>query len=304
MNILNFICEKITTQIGDVYISKIYENEKNYCFYFSDKYGNNLDILPLCVDKLTGKETEDYNIELDGNECDIPEKYKTYKEVIIEKICQNFGKDNGEKLTSEQVRNIIDILFYNGYYNLEPSKLFAICNCFIHLVIILCSEEEKNNSSVIVYNQDILEFINSTIEEKIAFSEEYYYMPDNLKKLFSLSEELLAISMCKFRGKEIDEEYLKDVREQIQQQIGFCKIEIEKCSDILCNKELINKKSEWLIQQIKIEIDFCDNKSDKKSERMLLLADNKENNKFNIQNDFCDEGSFLLKKVSWRTNID
>ncbi len=90
---LDLLCKDVIDKVGTYSISKILEDKDNYCFYFSDVYGNAVDLMPMCISKVDKTEQVNSDIEVNGKECDIPLKFMSYKNMVIKKLQECYQKE-------------------------------------------------------------------------------------------------------------------------------------------------------------------------------------------------------------------
>jgi len=290
---LSTLCEEITNQVGVYYISRILKSENSYCFYFSDKYGNSVDMMPLCING-NDKTEQAYqnNIEADGEECEVPIEYMPYKNMVVNKLQESYSQ---EVITKNQIVLLVNYLYYVHFMALEAHEIYSICNYFVSIVINYCNEDELNNIYLLEENPVIKSFLDMSINEKRNASKECAYRTSNYNVVCSDSEKILEYSLQKHEGKEINLHKISDIKKKIMENIGLCEKEIENSVDPILDKEYLLGKIKWLQEQILIECDYCLADGFVQSERMKELISKKE---------VCGKSSFtsfepFSTKVEW-----
>lgn len=159
---------------GGYYINSILETDNAYCIHPTDKFGNDIDELPLVLYKDTfipcADEMEAFDVELHGVECEIPEKYASDR-VKVQKMLIEKCKSSNDAVSKKHIKVAVDSLFFQGYCEYSLDELYSVCSYLLDLVKTHCSEED---SILTVTNyKEIEEFFNLTDEEKLRRSQNH-----------------------------------------------------------------------------------------------------------------------------------
>lgn len=262
---LDVLCKEITNRVGVYYISEIRKCDDVYCFCFSDKFGNAIDMMPLCIDEKNGIEQDYSEILIDGKECEIPKEYMPYKNMIIEKLQENIKP---ELITTSQITLLVNYLYYIHFMAFEAYEIYEICNYFISLVLDYCGDNELKNVNFLEENAIIKSFLDMPINEKKEASKEYAYKSSVYNKIYSDSEIVLEYALLKRDGKEINLLEIEEFKDRILRNIGLCINEINNSVDPILDKDYLLKNIKWLQEQMNMEFDFCLIDGSTMSERM------------------------------------
>lgn len=293
---LNDFLFKLLGPGGNYYINSILETDKAYCIYLTDKYGNDIDELPICINKSTYTrcEYEDaFNVEINGTECEIPEEYLSYrnkvKKILIEKYKAEDILDN-----EEQICVVIDSIFFKGYHEYSLSELYSISHYLIELVGIYCNIEEKSNLLILIENEVISSFFGLSDEEKLNCSKNHYYKPKSVEKLCAISNEILGMAVSKYNGVSVDKELIENAYKKFLILIEKSRNEITKEENDVIDKEKLLAEIKYLEKQSLIEHDYCMGIKTVLSERMQSGFNESfsnfglNNNKFGNTSSFTD----------------
>lgn len=251
---LDLLCKEVTDRVGVYYISEIRKHDDTYCFCFSDKFGNAIDMMPLCIDEKNGIEQDYSEILIDGEECEIPREYMPYKNMVIINLQKNM---NSEIITASQIALLVNYLYYIDFMAYEAYEIYEICNYFISLVIDFCGDNELNNVSLLERNTIIKSFLDMSINEKKEVSKEYAYKTSAYNKIYSDSEIILGYALLKHDGKDINLLEIEDFKDRLFENIGLCINEINNSDDPILDKNYLLKKIKWLQKQISMEAEYC-----------------------------------------------
>ena len=293
---LNDFLFKLLGSGGNYYINSILETDKAYCIYLTDKYGNDIDELPICINKSTYTRCEDedaFNVEINGIECEIPEEYSSYrnkvKKILIEKYKMEDILDN-----EEQIGVVIDAIFFEGYHEYSLSELYSISHYLIELVEIYCNKEEKSNLLLLIENEAISSFFCLSDEEKLNCSKNYYYKPKSVEKLCAISNEILGMAISKYNGVSVDKELIENAYKKFLILIEKSRNEITKEENDVIDQEKLLAEIKYLEKQSLIEHDYCMDIKTVLSERMQSGLNESSsnfglnNNKFGNMSSFTD----------------
>ena len=214
---LNDFLFKLLGPGGNYYINSILETDKAYCIYLTDKYGNDIDELPICINKSTYTRCEDedaFDVELNGIECEIPLEYSSYRSKVKKILTEKYKTDDILK-SEERISVVIDSIFYDGSHEFSLSELYSVSNYLLELVEIYCDEEEKNNMLILIKNEVIRDFFDLSDEEKIDRSKNHYYKTDSVEKLCTMSNEILGMAVSKYNGVNVDNDLVDNTYEKI-----------------------------------------------------------------------------------------
>ncbi len=182
---LNDILFKLLGTGGNYYINSILETDKAYCIYLTDKYGNDIDELPICINKSTYTRCEDadaFDVEINGIECEIPEEYSSYRNKVKQILT--------EKYKEEQINVVVDSIFWEGYREYSLSELYYISNYLLELAEVYCSVEEKSNLLMLIENEAISSFFDLSDEEKLNCSKNHYYKTKSVEEFDVFGNEI------------------------------------------------------------------------------------------------------------------
>lgn len=144
-------------------VREVLETDEAYCIYLSDRYGNFIDELPLCINKSSGlacDEDVSVDVELKGVECEVPLKYASYS-YKAKRLLSEKWRD------SARVSAVVDALFWDGC-QLDEDDLYAVANYMMGLVDRYCSDEEKSSVLLMVDNERVKEFLGLDNDEKVV----------------------------------------------------------------------------------------------------------------------------------------
>lgn len=300
MDRIEILCEKLTLEVENLYIDRITENDASYYFYLSDQYGNVFDMLPICLDKETGDEifvSLDYDPS--GTVCAVPEKYRTYKSLIIDKLSKLLTEDEVHDIEPHQISIAVNALFLEGYLKAELSSLFAICNCLVSLVLSICDEDEQNSFFKLVNNPVVDEFLSCSFEEKLQWSKDYCFVPEFMGRFLTLTDKMLRIALDYDKTGELQRDVYGETRDNIRIAAEDCKKGIAETDDPFCEKTALEQKLDWVMQQVEMEMAYCESRTKELSQRMTD-AKSETDSKFDGAEDFWGEfPPFLADSVDW-----
>lgn len=285
---------------GNYFINSILETDKAFCIYFTDRFGNDIDELPLSVNKSTYTrcEGEDaFDVELNGIECEIPLEYSSYRSKVKKILIEKYKADDILK-NEEQISVVIDSIFYDGYHEFSLSELYSVSNYLLELVEIYCNEEEKNNMLMLTKNEAIRDFFDLSDEEKIDRSKNHYYKTDSVEKLCTISNEILGMAVSKYNGVYVDNDLVDNTYEKILMLIVESRNEISKEKNNVIDKEKLSKEIDYLEKQSSIEHDYCADVTTILSERMRNFISENDSNFGTNKNKFGNMSSFTDLKWS------
>lgn len=288
---LENICAQLNKKIDMLYIQRIIKNEKMYLIFLSDKYGNDMDMLPLGFDSENGLEVPiDYDYDASGVNCSIPEQYNTYRNIVYDRLVESVPNAIVDDLGPYGISYAVNAIYTEYISEISISQLYAICNYMIHTIALICNEEEKTNFMSLLNNDIVSSFIRMDSSEKIAVIDGYYYVPDYLKMVFELSNELLSLAIEKKSGKAIDSEYCSELIENTKNSINdaFEKIKMEK--DPMCDIDKIKALLDEVKADSEIESRYCSGLSEDITDRMK---------EFTEQFGFGDRQSFIGTNIKF-----
>lgn len=282
------ICEKLNKEVDKLFIQRITKNNKCIYVYLSDQYGNNAAMPPLGFDLKSGEEIfVDYNYDYLGMDCEIPDQYNTYRNMVYDKLEKTVPSELADELEPYGVVYPINAIFTEYICDVEVSQLYAICNYLLNAIVVFCNNEEKEKFSQLMNNELIRSYIRLPIEEKLKIVDDCYFMPEYIEKIFTISDELLEMAVNKQAGGSIDPESYREIKEKLKSAIENGKEELPRETDPFCNMEIIGGKLERLIADVEQEFSYCENRSDMVSERM---KEEESSRSF-----FTEEGEFKIE---------
>jgi len=300
---LNDFLFKLIGTGGNYYINSILETDRAYGIYFTDKFGNDIDELPVIINKSTYTrcEGEDaFDVELNGIECEVPEEYASYrnkvKKLLIEKYKTEDVLDNEEYITV-----VIDSIFFEGYHEYSLSELYSIGHYLIELVGICCNKEEKSNLLILIQNESIKSFFDLSDEEKLNCSKNHYYKPESVEKLGLMSDEILGMAISKYNGVSVDKELIENAYKEFLILIEKSRNEITKEKNDVIDQEKLLTEIKYLEKQSIIEHDYCMDVTTTISERMQSNLGESVSNFGINKNKFGTMSSF--KDLKWNAPI-
>lgn len=212
---INKICTKLSKSIGDLYIQSIIKTEEIYLITLSDKYGNDMDTLPLGFSCVDGHEVAvDFDCNTSGADWAIPDKYTTYRNVVCERLVQNMPDDVVEALGPHGIHYVVNALYTEYVADISIDELYAICSYLIYVIAATCSKEEKENIGCLLTNDAVRSFLEMNNSEKLNTVNNFYYA------IFYLKEDIAS-------EKEIDKKYCEELTKNMQFAISNFK-EIHK----------------------------------------------------------------------------
>lgn len=263
------ICAQLKEQVDDLHIQRIVKTEKMYLISLSDKYGNNMDISPLGFDIESGKEVYvDYDFNSSGINCIIPEEYSTYRNIVYFQLCENTPDYIVNELGPYGIDYAINAVFSEYISDISISQLYAVCNYVIFLIAFSCTMEEKSKFMLLMNNDAITSFLRMNTSEKLEYVGEHYYVPDYIKKVDVLSNELLLLAKDKKTGKTISREDSDIMIENIRKAIdeAYEKLDTEK--NPICDICFLKNHLSTISSYSEIESNYCSELSDVTTERM------------------------------------
>lgn len=264
--------ELIRKELGDgeIYISQLYGDDKHLSIMPSDKYGNDIDNAPYVVDINNGKSIYMKDGLTNFIRIEIPEKYKTYRTRVKEKLNETIDEFRIDDLGPWGLDIVVNTI-YVDYIKLELSDIYALCNYLITLITFSCAEEEKASASKLWENKEIREFMQSNEKDKLKASESFYLKPSYIEELFSESIKLLDVATKKDKSGELDKLKYYNIKKNLRKMIrSDLKEKLEKETDEFYNKKVLKKLIKQEMDEIHKEISFCEGRSKEISERMKI----------------------------------
>lgn len=263
------ICDKLGQSIDNLFIQRITKNEEMFLISLSDKYGNDMDMLPLGFDSETGNEVVvDYDYDYSGVDYTIPDKYKTYRNIIYDRLMEETPESIIDELGQYGISYPINALYTEYISDLSISELYAVCNYMVYTIAMFCNDEEKAKFISLLNNDMISSFIRMPNSEKLLVAKDYYYIPKYINNVLTLSNKLLVLAMNKKAGKEINTACCMSLKEKILSLITDAKEKLLKETDCICNIKALKGLLGGIKSNIEIEFMYCLGLSDEISERM------------------------------------
>ncbi|NMB95639.1 MAG: hypothetical protein GYA02_03375 [Clostridiaceae bacterium] len=285
------ICLQLSESIDDLYIQKIIKTDKMYLVSLSDKYGNDMDMLPLGFDCVNGMEVHvDYDFDSSGIYCDIPEQYDTYRNIVFRRLSEYVSEDVINDLGPYGIVYAINAIYTEYVSNVSISQLFAICNYLIHTIALVCDNNEKTKFMLLLSNDTIGGFIRMAKEDKLLLVDEYYFIPEYLQETISLSDELLYLAKEKYKGNIIDENQCHLLIEKIKRSIDDSREKLSIENDLAYDSEKMETLLNSIISNFEIEFKYCIDISTDISERMRETVEDIS---------FGNRGSFTSHRVTF-----
>ena len=189
---------------------------------------------------------------------------------VLNDIEKQFGKGAIMKL-GESKHMEIDV---------TPSDLFALSNRLVHIEANYAKTKLKQWKDE--YNKDVVryelanimtekKFLDMSLDEKLADSENYYLMPDEVTGYINSTEELLQMAMKTLEGQSIDGKRLKSLIAELEEKEVVALESARNTKDILINNAKVEDKVKQYIHNTRVEYNFIIGKSDALSERMDRL---------------------------------
>lgn len=263
------ICAQLSEEANELYIQRIIKTEKMYLISLSDRYGNDMDILPLGFDIVSGKEVYvEYDFDSSGVNCRVPEAYSTYRNIVYFELCKNTPDSIVIELGPHGINYAINVLFTEYISNISISQLYAVCNYMVHLIAFLCNEEEKSKAMFLMKNDIIISFIKMDIPEKLKYVENYYYIPDYIKKVDELSNQLLLLAKEKEAGKTISKKDSCVIIENIKSAVDEAYERLDQENNPICDMQILRNHLELIRTYSETESNYCNELSNDITERM------------------------------------
>lgn len=270
MDIIDQICSRLAKNMSQLYITRIIKSKECCYVYISDKYGNDPDVPPLGFNVETGDEVGvTFDFDPSGTDCEVPEKYKTFRTKVIEKLYEDLPDDRYNSLGPYGLYLPVNALYTESVRDVDLCDVYAICNYFVNLFADVCDDAEKKSYFTMIENPIISEFIQAPPAEKMKRAEEYYIMLDCISEYEEKSREILNMAMDFSEKREVNKEELnkkKSILAELQQK---CLERISETDDPFCSQEMMTAKVERIAKAIEQEIAFCSGDEESKSERML-----------------------------------
>lgn len=246
------------------YISSILENDKAYCIYLTDIYGNDIDELPICVYKSTYTRCDDkdaLDVELSDTKCEIPEECLSNRGKVKKLIIEEYKKKGVPE--EDLIGVVLSEIFNNRHIEYSLSELYQITRYLLEMVMIYCSEEERKDFLSMNENEAVKAFFSLSDEEKLNRSKIYYYKPKSVEKLLKISDEILGMAINKYKGVSTNEELIENAYKEFRTLLIETIKEIIDGENDLIKKEILLPELLDLKKQVSIEHDFImDIKSD------------------------------------------
>lgn len=265
------ICAQLSEQANDLRIQRIVKTEEMYLVWLSDKYGNDMDMLPLGFDIESGKEVYvDYDFDSSGVNCTIPEAYRTYRNIVCSQLDANTPDSIVNELGPYGIDYAINAVFSEYAYvsDISISQLYAVCNYMIHSIVFSCTAEEKSSFRLLMKNDMITSFIEMNTFEKLKYVDSYYYTPDYVEKVNDLSNELLLLAKDKKAGKTISREDSDALIENIRKAVNEAYAKLDGEPNPICDIHILKNRLNTISSYSEIESNYCSGLSDAITERM------------------------------------
>lgn len=289
---LDQICKRLEEEIKELYIQRITRNEGSVLIYLSDKYGNDMDMLPLCFDVLSGEEVSiDIDFDASGENVQIPKQYVTYRSRVYDRLMVYTPSFILQELGPYGINFPINSLFTQYIDGVELSQLFAICNYLTNSISLVCNDEEKKSFAKLLENEAICSFIILPNDEKLYIANEYYYQPEYIKEVISASNELLNEAIKRVNSGVVDGVAIQKIKDNVLDKLSLAQRKLLDEKDEMCNMAVLKNGLESLMDDIELEIHYCDGTTENISNRMKKQLEN--SNSF-IKDDFGAIGHFTI----------
>lgn len=293
------ILKKLEEDNTSVYIDRIIEGKNFYFIYLTDQFGNTFDSTPLCYDKQSGVEV-DLGIDFDasGVLLSIPERFRTYKSIIFDRLSNELGTGDLEDFTTWQLQVVINAFFLEYAWDVELEQLYALCNCFVNLVALSCEKEERENVFKLWENPLVNNYFKVPQEEQLKIANEYKYIPEFMRTFIDIADDIFGMALIYFKTGELNKRKLKKIKDTYQTQLNQVSNGLEQLNDPIADLSWLQNKKAWIEQQVNTEILFCEQKSTQISQRMEqeVARIHRENQKIPTLH---PDTSFLKRQVTF-----
>lgn len=180
--------QKLSKNVPNLYIQRLTKNGNELSVYASDKYGNDFDMPPICIDINTGKELHmGFNFDASGINCEIPTEYTTYRSRVYDRIVSNIGDGVLDSLGEWGISIPINLIYHEPIADMTLSQIYAVCNYMVHVVALLYSDDERSSFIKLLQNERISSFLRLSNGDKLKLARNFYYIPDYVTDLQSLT---------------------------------------------------------------------------------------------------------------------
>lgn len=263
------ICKKIAEN-RDLYIQKITGDCERVYIYVSDKYGNDMDSMPLAYSIEDGKESflEDEFEAYYGIPCDVPDEYRTYKSLVQSKLEDTVPSNIMDALGNYGLNFPINAIYIRGVSDVTLSQLYAFCNYLINIIAFSCNSDEKSDFGLLLQNTHISDFIRLSNEEKLELVTDYFYIPTYMHTLQEHSMKLFELVEQKKHGNDINMEAYRYIKGDLLGRLRLCKDRVSCDGDLFCDTDILSKKLHDLENNIEQEFSYCEGLNSEVSDRV------------------------------------